>query len=213
MEGQERVGHGIFGWSGTERRTDRYGAFVLEAKPYDSSERVANHLDVAGLQPLIGKRVRVTCKVVANRESGHLGDLSLKIKPSKPEVGEVVDLGVGVFSLEPAGFGGLTAIVLQPGDGRPHFWIDPHKLYRLHDQTVDLFIEATDADFSPAPDCRATTEPEVIETGDGAYQAKGVTDGVPFTIPADIERLGDGLFVLHPPTGMEAGRRRKLDQS
>jgi hypothetical protein len=210
MKSQERVGHGVFGWNGTERRTDRYGAFVVDAKPYESNERVANFLDASGLQSLIGKRVHVRCKVVTNRVSGHIGDLALKIKPSKPEVGEEVDLGVGVLGLEVAGYGGLTAIVLQPGDGRPHFWIDPHKLYRLHDQTVDVFIEATDADFSPVPKFEATTEPETIETGDGAFQAKGVTDGEPFRIPADIERLGDGMFILSRPTGMEAGRRRKI---
>jgi hypothetical protein len=95
---KERVGHGVFGWSGTERRTDRYGAFVLAATAYASSDRIANHLDVKALRLLNGKRVHITCKVVTNRESGHAGDLALKVFPTTPDVGEVVDLGVARFA-------------------------------------------------------------------------------------------------------------------
>jgi len=210
MSELERCGFGIFGWNGAERRSDRYGAFVLDRSPFSGTESVAAHLDMGALQKLVGKRVRVTCKVLRTRDSGHIGDMFLGIKPTRPNEGDVIDLGVGTLRLEDAGFHSLTAIVLEPCDGRHNFWIDPRTLYKLHDQTVDVFVEPTEDPFTPAPDLEAQAEAEVIDTGDGAFQAKGTPEGVPLTIPADIERLGDGLFIVTPPSGMEAGRRRKL---
>lgn len=207
----ERVGHGVFGWSGTERRSDRYGAFVLAATPYASSDRIANHLDVATLRPLDGKRVRITCKVIANRESGHAGDLALKVFPTTPDVGEVVDLGVGTLRLEDAGYDGMTAVAMVPGDGRDTFWFEPRKLYRLHDQTVDVFIEETTEDFSPAPTFKSTSDPVSIDVGDGYIQAKGVKDGVNYSAPPKVERVGDGLFFMDNEPHV-AGRRRKLER-
>lgn len=211
--GETRVGHGILSWNSTERRSDRYGAFVLGQCNFEDNVRVAAHLDEPALRGLIGKRVRVLCKVVANRGSGHLGDTHHGIKPTTPEVGEVVDLGVGTLRLVDAGFGGMTAVALEPNDGRKHFWYDPYKLYRLHDQTVDLFIEETSDEFSPAPTLKAHEGgPEQIETGTGYAQVKGVEEGVEYFVPADVERLGGGMFVLSHPTGMEAGRRRKMER-
>ncbi len=214
--GKDRVGHGILTWNGSERRTDRYGSFVLSQGDYNQTDRAAAHLDLKVLKPLVGKRVHVTCKVVKNRESGHIGDLFHGFRPSKPEIGEVVDLGVGTLQLEDAGFDGATAVVLEPDDGRDEFWIDPRKLYRLHDQTVDCFIEATKEPFTLAPkfEPKADAE-ETVDVGDGSFQAKSknIKDGQPFRVEADIEKLGDGLFVLSPPTGREAGKRRKLVKS
>lgn len=208
----KRVGHGIVSWSSTERQSDRYGAIVVGQHNFDGDVRVAAHLDVAALRTRVGKRVHITCKIVASRKSGHLGDLHHGIKPSTPKVGEVIDLGVGTLNLEDAGFEGLTAVVLEPGDGRKHFWFDPYKLYRLHDQTVDVFIEATDEAFSPAPTIKAHEDgPESVDVGDGSFQVKGTVPGVGYRIPPDIERLGDGLFVMNPAGGV-AGRRRKLEQ-
>jgi hypothetical protein len=43
---------------------------------------------------------------------------------------------------------GVPAVVLRPGDPRDELWIDPRKLYRLHDQTVELLIEETEDAFS-----------------------------------------------------------------
>jgi len=201
----ERVGHGVFGWSGTERRTDRYGAFVLAA------DRIANHLDVKALRLLNGKRVHITCKVVTNRESGHAGDLALKVFPTTPDVGEVVDLGVGTLCLEDAGYDNMTAVALVPNDGRDTFWFDPRKLYRLHDQTVDVFIEETTADFTPAPVFESTSDPVSFDVGDGYIQTKGTKDGVSYLAPPKVEKIGDGLFTMsHEPH--VAGRRRKLER-
>lgn len=33
-----------------------------------------------------------------------------------------------------------TSVGLEPEDDRPTLWLDPRALYRLHDQTVDLFV-------------------------------------------------------------------------
>jgi hypothetical protein len=206
----ERVGFGIFGWSGTERRTDRYGGFVLNQATFEGADRVAAHLDNKALEPLIGKRVHIWCKVITNRESGHAGDLFLGILPTKPEIGEVVDLGVGTLDLE-WGFEGLTAVVLRPGDGRDTFWYNPHKLYRLHDQTVEVFIEATDLPFTEAPALKKQTEPMTIDNGDGSFQTKGIKDGQPFRIEPTITKLGDGLFTIEQPSGMERGKHRKVN--
>jgi hypothetical protein len=38
---------------------------------------------------------------------------------------------------------------------------------------------------------------------------KGTVDDTPYAAPPDVERIGDGMFLMsHPPH--EAGRRRKL---
>jgi hypothetical protein len=205
----ERVGHGIFAWDGKERRTDRYGSFVVGFSPYESSERVAAHLDLKVLSTLLGKRVHVACTVVKTRPSGHIGDLTHKLKPSTPDVGESVDLGVGTLGFEDAGYDGLTSVLLKPEDGRKAFWIDPRKFYRLHDQTVDLFIVETDEPFSPVPCLQpAGDADETVDIGDGSFQAK--THRTEFRVAPDILSLGDGAFIVSPPTGLEPGRRRRM---
>lgn len=205
----DRVGHGIFCWNGSERRGDRYGAFVVGYAPYEGNERVAAHLDIAALRPLVGKRVHVHVAVVKTRQSGHLGDLFHGWIPSTPNEGEIVDLGVGMLGLEDAGWDSLTAVVLEPEDGRTTFWIDPRKFYRLHDQTVDVMIVETDEPFSPAPDFTAALAEETVDDGDGGFQAKTKRNSA-FRVEPDIERLGGGTFIVVPPTGLERGRRRKI---
>jgi hypothetical protein len=208
-----RDGHGIFTWDGGERRSTRYGAFVLSCEPVESNDRTAAYLDLKVLRALEGKRVHVRCVVVAARKSGHIGDLAHGIFPTTPEVGEEVDLGVGTLRLEPAPFDGLTQVTLVPGDGRDRVWIDPHKLYRLHDQTVDLFVEETTEDFTPEPYLVASDRPESVDVGDGTFQITGVKHGTNvenLRIEPDIERLGDGLLLLKMPDGLEAGKRRKV---
>jgi hypothetical protein len=205
----ERVGFGNLTWDGGERRTDRYGSFVLEHVTYEGKDRVAAFTDLKVLRTLVGKRVHIRCVVRAARKSGHVGDLFHQIFPSMPEVGETVDLGVGILKLADAGFNNLTSIVLEPNDGREHFWIDPRKLYRLHDQTVDLFVDETDTDFTPAPQIMSQAgSDESIDTGDN-IQVKNERPGG--RVAPDVERLGDGMFVMTPPGG-EFGRRRKIER-
>jgi hypothetical protein len=89
-------------------------------------------------------------------------------------------------------------IRLVPGDGREVFWFDPHKLYRLHDQTIDLFIEETTDDFSPRPNVGHQNEPEgFVSAGEGYIQAKQAE--LPTKLLPAVERIGDGLFLMTPP--------------
>ncbi len=134
----ERVGHGVLTWDGEERRSDRYGAICLMAETFEGQPIVTGRsLDVARLEGLEGQRVKVWAKVVESRKSGHVGDDFLKVYPSQPEVGEVIELGVGILALPMVPWNGQPAVALLPGDGRKKFWMDPRALYRGHDQTVD----------------------------------------------------------------------------
>src|SRR5581483_2436230 len=145
------VGRGIFGWDSSERRTNRYGAIHLSNGPYSGPDRAEVFHNREALGRAFGMKVRLTVKVVESRKSTHVGDQALKISPSQPSVGEEIDLGVGDLDLE-QGYDGTPDIVLQPGDRRKELWIDPRKLYRLHDQTVEVFIEETSEPYSPKPD-------------------------------------------------------------
>ena len=191
-----QVGYGILSWDGSERRSNRYGAVVLDGQDYHCSSTVEVRLDPEAVAALESKRVRLWAVVVEARESGHIGDMFLKIKPSKPEVGEVIELGVGVFRAEPAPWGGLTQVVLVPGDGRKELWIDPRALYRGHDQTVELHAELTEAPFSEVPVLDQAEADGCLSTGetDGSLQTKGVPEGTPFKIFPEFRRIGDGLF-------------------
>lgn len=140
-----KINMGVFMWHAEERRSSRYGGFYLCCQPYNSNPVLEFiQCDEEGLQALRGHKVHIKAKVIDNRKSGHIGDLSLEIRPSKPEVGEVVDLGVGILELgRPLEPGYSPVFFLKPGDGRRAFWLDPHKFYRLHDQTVEVTVEDT----------------------------------------------------------------------
>ena len=212
METGVKLAHGVFTWSGSERRSDRYGSFNLLAEPYDGKEvtKVTYDRDLA--EKLEGKRVRILVKVVETRKSGHIGDLFLGIRPSTPSVGEEVDLGVGIFHTEPCEYDSkVVSTFLEPGDDRDTFWFDPRKLYRLHDQTVDIFVEETADEFTPAPDLTAKDE-GMVSNGDGSFQSKGVELSGRTRIKPRVERIGDGLFVMTQPGAFKQGERVEYDQ-
>ena len=138
----------------------------------------------------------MTCKVIAARDSDHVGDHFYGIIPTTPDVGEVIDLGVGTFRL------GLIpqyaedqsiSMGLEPGDGRQELWIDPRLLYRIHDQTVEVHVEETDEDFTPFCGLRQIRADGVVANGDGSFQSK--TDAIEGVIPRAVQ-MGDGLFFL-----------------
>lgn len=209
-----KIAHGIFTWCSDERRSDRYGAFLLGDSPYAGPDRVTPTYDLASAAALVGKRVRITVKVVESRKSGHVGDLFLDIKPSQPEVGEVIDLGVGILGQEAVSWTPSPTILLKPNDGRERFWIDPRKLYRLHDQTVDVFVEETTDDFSPVPDVENKKAPDMIlSNGDGeSIQAKVVKLSSRTRLKHKVERIGDGMFILSPPTAAPEGEAIEYTQ-
>jgi hypothetical protein len=110
-----RHGFGIFTWDRDERVSNRYGAFYLDAVNYNQDVRVSPHLDDLG--DLVGQRVMVWCEVVVSRVSGHLGDRALDLQPSRPDVGEIIELGVGILSqvVSPAR---SDDTIVCPGDRR-----------------------------------------------------------------------------------------------
>jgi hypothetical protein len=185
-------GYGIFMWTAQERRSNRYGAFYLATQTYDETVTVRADLH-DDLKALVGKRVKVSCRVLANRVSGHVGDLFLNIFPTTPEVGETVELGVATLALEPTD-DGETQIVMIPDDDRDELWIDPRLLFRLHDQTVGLYVLETEESFSPAPVLDECAPDGVKSVGDCTLQAKRASIPQDVLIQPLITPLGDGLF-------------------
>jgi len=77
--------------------------------------------------------------VKETRPSGHVGDFFRGLQPSTPKIGERIELGTGTIFYDDH-----ETIGLRPDDGRDRDWLDPRKLYRLHDQTVELYFVATE---------------------------------------------------------------------
>jgi len=208
-----KLGHGVFTWDGSERRSDRYGSFNLCAEPYSGAPVAKPSYDTALADKLEDKRVRLVARVVSTRKSGHIGDLFHGFHPSTPEVGEEVDLGVGIFHSEPCDYDkGVTSTSLIPGEPptRETFWLDPRKLYRLHDQTVDVFVEETTAEFSPEPEFKKADE-GMTANGDGSLQTKHVKLSGRVRLKPKIERLGEGLLQMTFPGSFKAGERIEYD--
>lgn len=143
------TGTGIFGWAGEERRSDRYGAFALDRTGYDNNGECPQAGWSEHPSALTGLQCHITVEVLETRESGHIGDFFRGIFPEKPEVGEIIDLGTGTLFVERDrmewAVGGL-GVGLRPSDGRENDWLDPRKLYRLHDQTVRVTITPTETE-------------------------------------------------------------------
>lgn len=197
------IGYGILTWGGGERQSDRYGSVVLNNENFNCDARVEAFVDEAVVRQLDTKRVRLTAKVMEARKSGHLGDVGLGINPSTPEVGEAIELGVGILGVGESWEPGLTQFELEPEDGREVFWIDPRILYRLHDQTVELYGEETADPCHEAPKLKQAA-PGVIATGvkdEGGVilQTKGVKLEDVDRIEATVENLGGGMFMVKPP--------------
>jgi hypothetical protein len=198
------VGFGIFTWEGFERRSNRYGSFTLCSKDYNETTTVEPFLnDLSGFQ---GKRVRIVAKIITARESGHLGDKILGIYPSMPEIGEEIEIGVGIFNCKESTWNNFNEIFLLPNDGRNKFWIDPHILYQLHDQTVEIYIEETDMDFSVF-DMPKVSNDVVGVAVEGSMQFKTLNNKV--TVGANIKpvRGTKGTFSISP---YEAGEYVKI---
>ena len=187
---------GIFTWWGEERRTDRYGSFVLENKNHngDASSQIILNKEY---KDFVDKKVKITAIVKENRESGHLGDVFLNITPSKPEVNEEIVLGIGCFKTEDCSWSeNKLQFVLFPDDGRSVFWFNPEILYRLHDQTVDMYIEETEEAFS-TPYSNNESKEEGFLNEDNSFQVKTHKDKI--NIQPKMERIEDGLFVVSFP--------------
>lgn len=204
------IAAGIFVWDGYERRSNRYGSFNLVNTNFERNDKAEVTYRMKAIEKLVHHRVRITVLVVTTRTSGHAGDHALHIFPTTPEVGDEIDLGVGVLSMRDTVWSYVShTIVLQPDDKRSYMWMDPRKLYVLHDQTVEVYAEFTSEPCSPKPDISVATlsDVEAFDNGDGSFQLKGdVKDGEPVRVIPHFESLGDGLFVAT----MSPGKGRRL---
>jgi len=190
---KRQLGVGILSWNGSERRSNRYGVITLCPANYEETAFFPVSWDEDLLQELNGKRVRLTATIRETRKSGHCGDRFLKVFPSLPKVGDSINFGVGTLTLE---FNEKTrAVGLRPGDGRDQLWIDPRKLYRAHDQTVELYAEETNLPFSLTPTGFNTEDSGAEDLGDGTVQVKNVPlESVRMT--PEMKSLGDGMFEM-----------------
>lgn len=204
-----KIGQGIFMWSGPERQLGRYGVFWMGDETFDCKIKCEPYFDYDAAVALTGQNVKLFCKVLENRASGHAGDRLLEIFPSKPDIGEIVELGVGPCYLEADGFApGGFAIGIRPTSDRERFWIDPRKFYRLHDQTVELFVGTTDEPETrdPTPFLKqVSTEGVAISNGDGTFQVYGAAtkhkEGL--VIKPIIQKISEeedgGCFMIESP--------------
>ncbi len=199
------LGYGIFMWNSPERRSRRYGLVYPSDRNFDESVTCKWQFDRELAESLVGQRVRLFCHVRETRDSGHAGDAFLSLKPSTPILSEVITVGVGPFCMaevpidNKCGFG----IGICPSDGREKFWLDPRVLYRLHDQTVDFHAELTTENETPDPTPflhEANTD-EAISNGDGTFQVVYAGEK-PVSVGPRMERLGDGLFRMTPPSAV-----------
>lgn len=196
-----KIAQGILNWDGVERRSNRYGRIVVGDFNFNSDAKVTPFVDRDRLTVFEAEKVRLVCRVVEARESGHIGDLALDIVPTMPMVGEEIELGVGRLRVCTSSWDdALTALELAPDDGRAELWIDPRLLYRLHDQTVDFLMELTTDPCHEAPELGAVEE-GVIGCGeaDGSFQTKYIEPGELDRLDSRVDRLGDGLIMVSPP--------------
>lgn len=142
MNYREILGKGVLTWDAKERRTDRYGAIWLTPEGQTSFSNDITPSLVISTSGLEGRKGKLHVLITATRESTHIGDLFHGVFPETPNVGEIITLGEGRLFYEPCAQGG-HCVGLKPDDNRPTFWLDIKKLYRCHEQSVQLMFEET----------------------------------------------------------------------
>lgn len=192
----KKIASGIFSWSSLERVSNRYGAISMFSTNYEGTAEAPVEFLNESIAALVGKKARLIARVLETRTSGHVGDLFLGIKPSTPNKGDEIEVGVGILRSDG------SSIFLQPDDGRAELWIDPRVLYRLHDQTVALFAEETDLPCSPKADLSSNPSGAVVVEKDSDGSVLQFKTRIPVErigVETPLERLGDGLFVSREP--------------
>jgi hypothetical protein len=138
------LGKGVLTWNATERRSDRYGAvWLMEDGNTSLDPRTPERtLDGKALRSVNGQRGTITAEVIDPRESTHIGDLFRGIFPSRPMKWESITLGSGEVFVEHDDHAG-DVVGIKPDDGRDKDWLNPHALYRAHEQLVELRFHPT----------------------------------------------------------------------
>lgn len=130
---------GILDWPKRERQTDRYGLVNVGAE-----------CPRAYIQ--VGEKGKLIAKIIEKREVAHIGDLFRGITPKPGLEGEVLILGEGEFFVEEITDefkGKITCMGVKPDDNRFSDWLDPHKLYKIHNQIVSLWFEKSNSNHQP----------------------------------------------------------------
>lgn len=136
------LGTGAVTWDRAERITDRYG-FIYFTSSNSHGKFIGDFdLNAEDVKRLAAKEVygRLLAVVRETRKSTHLGDWFRGLYPETPNVGEEIYLSdKGLFVLD-KNYNGEIAIGIAPLDGRTSDWLYPNMLYRVHEQTVDLYL-------------------------------------------------------------------------
>lgn len=139
---QNFIGEGRLTWAKPERITDRYGSIYLIPEGHDSLTPEPSPSLVLNKQvePFLGEWGSLVAVVTQARQSTHIGDLFRGIFPTIPEVGEIIELGSGWLFAEQLDWVPGICVGLEPNDGRDTDWLNPHKLYHAHEQSVKLYF-------------------------------------------------------------------------
>lgn len=194
------VAQGIFMWDSNERRSQRYGYVYAYHESYDGQVKHVVIIDASRLAALDGKKVKLTVEIVEARDSGHVGDLFIGIKPTKPVVGEFIVLGIGTLHVNLNQVGGLQ-FALRPKDGREMYWFDPNLLYKCHNQTVVFHMEETTEEEHAAPVINMVRDTKSILAVEGGMQCleksfDKLKKDAHVVVPK-ATRLGDALLELN----------------
>lgn len=131
------LGTGVLNWPASERISDRYGLVGLWNAPMGEDEKPIDliHLDVG----IVGT---LKVKVLETRQSLHIGDLARRIPTSIPKVDSVIVLGTGMLFYHRYKGEDFDYVGVEPTDPEKEYdWLDPHQLYKVHQQTVELWFE------------------------------------------------------------------------
>jgi hypothetical protein len=203
---REHIGYGVFTWGSPERQTGRYGFVYPDKSDFEDTMSLEPRLDVKACRRLQDKHVKLICVVRETRPSGHAGDRFLRIFPNKlplVTVGEEVMVGIGNFFATNCDWAPhKIQIGLKPTIDRDENWLDARILYRLHDQTVDFYVEETDEPDHPDPQLKPEREEGAIGNGDGTLQIRTKRPLTEVRLNR-IENLGGGVFSVTPPSGKE----------
>jgi hypothetical protein len=136
------LGKGILTWTRHERIGDRYGIVFLmqDGQTSETPERDGIELNGHGYE---SKRGKLVVNILDARESSHIGDLFHGFFPSTPEIGERIELGEGELFFESYIGNNVhyDCVGLKPNDNRETFWLNPQRLYKVHEQLVELYFE------------------------------------------------------------------------
>jgi hypothetical protein len=144
VDGKTRtlLGTGALTWNRGERVSDRYGmVYCADSNSEGKTINRTAKMHLEAIKSVAGQKGRLIAVVLKTRQSTHIGDLFRGISPVTPEVGEEIVLGEGKFVHEKNEYADDEKVGLSPEDGRENDWLIPQKLYRAHEQDVNLFFE------------------------------------------------------------------------